>query len=82
MTFSKLQFSEFKKFFSRSVFGEPQLMDQVNSTHIIEFSNFLLQLKNERSGSKTLCGFYIILILKRILTFSSQQVHAFRGTKI
>ena len=57
-------------------------MDQVNSTHIIGFSNFLLQLKNERSGSKTLCGFYIILILKGILTFSSQQVHAFRGTKM
>ena len=57
-------------------------MDQVNSTHIIGFSNFLLQLKNERSGSKTLCGFYIILILKGILTFSSQQVHAFCGTKM
>ena len=35
----------------------------------IEFSNFLLQLKNERSGSKTLCGFCIIFILKRIMTF-------------
>ena len=36
---------------------------------IIEFSNFLLQLKNQRSGSKTVCGFSIILILKGIMTF-------------
>ena len=31
-------------------------------TDIIEFQNFLLQLKNKRSGSKTLCSFSIILI--------------------
>ena len=36
---------------------------------VIEFSNFLLQLKNQRSGSKTVCGFSIILILKVIMTF-------------
>ena len=36
---------------------------------IIEFSNLLLQLKNQRSGSKTMCGFTIILILKGIMTF-------------
>ena len=36
---------------------------------IIEFSNFLLQLKNQKSGSKTVCGFSIILILKGIMTF-------------
>ena len=28
-----------------------------------QFSNFLLQLKNEKSRSKTVCGFSIILIL-------------------
>ena len=31
---------------------------------IIEFSNFLLQLKNQKSGSKTMYGFSIILIWK------------------
>ena len=29
----------------------------------------VLQLKNQRSASKTLCGFSIILILKEIMTF-------------
>ena len=36
---------------------------------IIKFSNFLLQLKNQRSQSRTVCGFCIILILKEIITF-------------
>ena len=35
---------------------------------IIEFSNFLLRPKNQRSGSKTVCGFSIVLILKGIMT--------------
>ena len=30
--------------------------------------NFLLQLKNQRSGSKSVCGFSIILILRGIMT--------------
>ena len=32
------------------------------STHadIIKFSNFLLQLRNQRSGSKTVCGFFLL----------------------
>ena len=44
---------------------------EVAPTHAdnIEFSNFLLQLKNQRSGSKTVRGFSIILILKVIRTF-------------
>ena len=36
---------------------------------ITEFENFLLQLKNQRSGSKTVWGFSIILILKGIMRF-------------
>ena len=36
---------------------------------IIEFYIVVLQLKNYRSESKTLCGFSIILILKEIMTF-------------
>ena len=38
---------------------------------IIEFSNFLLQLKNLRSVSKTVCGFLIILILQGIMMSKS-----------
>ena len=36
---------------------------------IIEFWNFLLLLKNQRSASKIVYGFSIILILKGIMTF-------------
>ena len=36
---------------------------------IIEFQKFFLQLKNQRSGSKTVYSFSIILILKGIMTF-------------
>ena len=49
--YPKLQFPKFKMFVSRSVFGVLQL------TQISEFSNFLLQLKNQRSGSKIVSGF-------------------------
>ena len=34
------------------------------------------------AGNKIVCGFSIILILKGIMTFSSQTVHAFCWTKI
>ena len=36
---------------------------------IIEFLSLLLQLKNQRSRSKTVCGFSINFILKGIMTF-------------
>ena len=49
---------------------------------IFLLQNFLLQLKNQRPGSKTACTFSIILILKGIMTFLSQGVHAFCWTKI
>ena len=62
--FSKLWFFKFKKFVTRLGFGgTPANRDT------IEFQKFLLQLKNQRSGSKTVPGFFIILILKRIMTF-------------
>ena len=35
----------------------------------IEFSNFLLQLKNQKAGSKNVCGFSIFFILKGIIMF-------------
>ena len=44
---------------------------------ITEFSNFLLQLKNQKSGSKAVCGISIIFILKGIMIFDSRRVHAF-----
>ena len=50
MTYSKLRCLKFKRFASRSVFGEA-------STHQDIIENFLLKLKNQRSGSKTACGF-------------------------
>ena len=64
LTFSKLLFCKFKKLVTRSNWGAP--------THavITEFSNFFLQLKNQKSESKNLCGFSIILIFNGILAFS------------
>ena len=44
---------------------------------IMDIWNFLLQLKNQRFGSKTVCGFSIIFILIGIMTFSSRRIHAF-----
>ena len=38
-------------------------------TDIIEFLNFLLQLKNQMSVNESVCSFSIILILKEIMTF-------------
>ena len=45
-----------------------KLLGDSTDTDIIEFSN-LLQLKNQRFGSKTVCGFSITLILKGITLF-------------
>ena len=41
---------------------------------IIEFSKFLLQLKNQRAGSKTVSGFSVILILKGIMFRESKSL--------
>ena len=42
----------------------------------------MLQLKYQRSGSKTVCSYSIVLILKGVVTFWSQRAHAFCWTKI
>ena len=44
-------------------------------THVgsIELQNFLLQLKDQRSESKTVCGFSIVLILKGIWRFKVKE---------
>ena len=46
----KFGFCKFKKFVSESIFGELQLTQT-----LLNFENFLLELKNQRSGSKTVC---------------------------
>ena len=46
----KFGFCKFKKFVSESIFGELQLTQTS-----LNFENFLLELKNQRSGSKTVC---------------------------
>ena len=62
-TFSKLRFSGFKNLSPDQFWGAPTHVD------VIEFSNFLLQLKSQTSGSKAVCGFSIIAILTGVLTF-------------
>ena len=48
----------------------------------LNFQTSCCNLKNHRSGSKTVCDFSIILILKGIMTELSQLVHVFCWTKI
>ena len=62
-TFSKLRFSGFKKFVTRSVFEELQLT-QIS----LNFKTFCCNLKFS-SLRASVCGFSIILILKGIMTF-------------
>ena len=52
-------------------------IEKIWPTQKFELSNFLLQLKNQRFGSKSVCGFSIAFILKGRMTFRSQRVHAF-----
>ena len=57
LKFAKLRFSSLKKLSPCQSWGAPTHED------ITELYKFLLQLKNQRSGSKTLSCFSIILIL-------------------
>ena len=45
-------------------FSPGQVLGSSNSVSIIEFWHFFLQLKNQRSGSKSLRGFSVNLVLK------------------
>ena len=67
LQFSKLKSSSPGQFFG----GAPSHAD------IIKFSNFLLQLINQRSGSKIVCGFSIILRLKGIMMFKVKEYMLF-----
>ena len=60
----KVTIETFKKICHQVSFWEAS-----THTDIIEFLNFLLQLKNQTSGSKTVRGFGIILILKGVHAF-------------
>ena len=67
LTFSKFQFSKFKKFVSRSVFGELQVT-QIS----LNFKTSCYNLKIRglgRAAFKTVCDFSIIFVLKGITTF-------------
>ena len=46
-----------------------QLLGAPTHADITEYSNCLLQLKNQRSWSNTVCGFSIIFNLNGIMTF-------------
>ena len=48
-----------------------------NHADIIKFYNFSLRLKDQRSGSKSVFGFFVNLVLKGIMAFWSQRVHEF-----
>ena len=53
-------------FLGLKILSPSQFWGAPTHADIIEF---LLQLKNKRSGTKTVCGFSIIFILKGIITF-------------
>ena len=46
-----------------------------SSTHadVIEFSNFLCQLKNQRSGSKTVYGFSVMIFVEQNINFNKNE---------
>ena len=67
---SKLWSFKLKKFFSSSVFG-------LAPTHTDTISNFFLQLEYQRYGSKTVCGFSTILVLKWIMNFLKSKSPCF-----
>ena len=70
-TFSKFQFSMFKNFSSGQFWGASAHKD------IAEFQNFLSQLKNQRSRSKTVCGFFYHFYLERSYRVLKSRVHVF-----
>ena len=62
--FQNFDFVDSKKLITMPVFGELQLT-QIS----LNIKTSCCNLKNQRSESKTMCGFSIILILKEIMTF-------------
>ena len=70
-SYSKLRFSNFKKFVTRSVFGE-LLLTQISFNFQTSFCN----VKIRGLGAK-LCSFCIIFIMKGIGKFQTQRVHVF-----
>ena len=62
--FSKLRLGTSKRLCHQASFW-----GAATQADFIEFKNFLLRLKNQRSRSKTVRGFSIILILKGHMAF-------------
>ena len=72
-----------KPWFSESTNLSPdQFWPASTYAEIIEFQNFLLQLKKQNSGSKIVAGLFIISILKGIMKFESHRVHVFLNKKV
>ena len=46
-----------------------QIWGAPTNADITEYSKFFKQLKKQKSGNKTVCGFSVIFILKRIMAF-------------
>ena len=59
-----------------------QFLGSSNSHRCNWILKLLVATKNQRSGGNTVCGFFIIFILKGIMMFQSQGVQAFCWTKI
>ena len=60
-------------FLSSKICHEVHFGGAATHADTIAFENFLLQFKDQRSGSKTVCGFSIILILTEFMHFVEQK---------
>ena len=67
----KFGFCKFKKFVSESIFGELQLTQTS-----LNFENFLLELKNQRSGSKTV-SLMLFFFWKELWRFTVKEFMLF-----
>ena len=70
---SLLKLIEWKLRFSKSRFSPSQFLESSNSRRLTECKDFFLQLKNQKSGSNSVCGFSVVLILKEIMVFYSKS---------
>ena len=70
-SYSKLRFSNFKKFVTRSVFGELRLT-QIS----FNFQTSCCNVKIRGLGAR-LCRFCVIFKMKVIVKFQTQRVHVF-----
>ena len=69
VTFEKKWRNQNLDFLSLKSSSRGQVLGAPTHADIIEFLKFLLQIRNQRSGSKTVCSIPIILVLKGIMMF-------------